>query len=231
MDNHSDIVGAAHLYGGTNFIYVHDRYNNPKSAIYLHQGFLQVPGGVYFNGDFSMSCWLKLRADQKWVRIIDFGNAQNADNIFITTFGSKSNLGVGSSYDINNKSIFSSRNTELRLEVWYHVATVLKNQTASVYVNGELRSQSAGDMLVPRNVFRTENYFGRSNFQESDLDAEVVLDEMKIYRGALTDQEIFDEFSKEPLSINGIPTEGTFFIFNFLIVDVTNFFAYQSFAY
>lgn len=195
MDNQTDIIGSANFYGGRNFAYVDDRFNRPKSAIHLHKGFLQIPTGAYFNGDFTVTAWIKLRADQPWVRIIDFGEPANNDNLFITTIGRKSNVAVGSSITVSEKTIFRSSKSEMYLEVWYHLGVVLSGKKVSVYINGRLKEESTGDFVIPRNVIRTENFIGRSNYlQQGDEDADAVYDELKIFKGALTSEEIEKDF-------------------------------------
>jgi len=62
MSNLSDIVGKADLYNGLNYYFVSDRFCTPNSAIYFKNGFLQVPAGVYFSGDFSVTAWIYLKS-------------------------------------------------------------------------------------------------------------------------------------------------------------------------
>ena len=74
--------------------------------------------------------------------------------------------------------------------MWHHLAFILQNKTIYFYVNTtEIKRFSTN---VPRNATRTNNYIGRSNWQ--DLDANAVYDDIKIYEGVLTKTEIHNEF-------------------------------------
>ncbi len=55
----SDIVGGADLYNGVSYSLTTDRFGNANSAIYLNNGYLQVPTGVYFSGDFTVNCEIR----------------------------------------------------------------------------------------------------------------------------------------------------------------------------
>jgi hypothetical protein len=48
MSNLTDLIGGATL-GGSQYSYTYDRFYNPNSAIFLNNGYLKVPAGVYFN--------------------------------------------------------------------------------------------------------------------------------------------------------------------------------------
>ncbi len=58
MSNLSDVVGGANLFGGSSYSFVSDRFNSSNSAIFFNQGYLQVPTGVYFSGDFTFTAWI-----------------------------------------------------------------------------------------------------------------------------------------------------------------------------
>ena len=194
MNNQSDIIGNKHIQGGINFSYVHDRHNKLRSATYLNHGFLQLPVGTYFYGDFSITCWMKLKAPQPWVRVIDFGNDRNTDNVLFSSIGSKADLLVASHYSVNERSNFLGQKTHLDLETWYHVAVTLKAELASIYVDGALKEQSTKRILLPRNVLRNHNFIGKTNLDGNQEYAQVVYDDLKIYHGALTNQEVMQQF-------------------------------------
>ena len=62
MSNLCDGIGGANLYGGSSYSFTADRFDNPNSAIYLKNGYLQVPSGTYFTGDFAITAWIYLFA-------------------------------------------------------------------------------------------------------------------------------------------------------------------------
>ena len=73
MSNQSDVVGGANLFGRSSYSFVPDRFCSANSAIYFNKGYLQVPEGVYFSGDFTFTAWVYLKSYQPWSRIFDFG--------------------------------------------------------------------------------------------------------------------------------------------------------------
>ena len=84
MSNLSDIIGGADLFNGTNYEFTNDRFSNPGSSILFNNGYLTIPPNVYFNGDFSITLWVKFKSFQKNAKIFNFGNfgdAGESDNI------------------------------------------------------------------------------------------------------------------------------------------------------
>jgi hypothetical protein len=92
MSNLSDVVGGADLFGGTSYSFVPDRFCSPNSAIYFNKGYLQVPAGVYFSGDFTFTAWVYLKSYQPWSRIFDFGNGSPSDNVYFSIIESSSQM-------------------------------------------------------------------------------------------------------------------------------------------
>jgi len=43
-----------HLFGGQNWSFAFDRYNQPNAAIRFSNGYLNMPQGVYFNADYTL---------------------------------------------------------------------------------------------------------------------------------------------------------------------------------
>lgn len=62
MSHLNDVVGNAHLFGGSNYSFVPDRFENPNSAIYFNNGYLQLEHGTYISGDFTVTLWLYLKS-------------------------------------------------------------------------------------------------------------------------------------------------------------------------
>jgi len=187
MSNLSDVVGGANLYGGVNYSFVPDRFCSPNSAIYFNSGYLQVPTGVYFSGNFTVTAWIYLKSYQSNSRIFDFGNGLRSDNVFSRTSLNGSLNGftfIG--------SLLSSIQTSstINLNEWYFISFVLSRTTGLIYVNGN--QVGSGTLNVPKNITRTSNYIGKSNFGNPNADA--IYDEFKIYQVALSSDEIMNEY-------------------------------------
>ncbi len=103
MSNLSDVVGGANLFGGSNYSFVPDRFCSQNSAIYLNKGYLQVPEGVYFSGDFTFTGWIYLKSNQNSSRLFDFGNGLLKENIILAMFST--------SYQIRGNLFNSSVNS------------------------------------------------------------------------------------------------------------------------
>jgi len=117
--NLSDLVGGSKLFGGLNYSFALDRFCSPNSAIYFNKGYLQVPEGVYFSGDFTFTAWIYLRTYQYWSRIIDFGNEKAIDNVVLTMFDLTYKLRAiiykSSSYQLIDTS------SKINLNEWYFI--------------------------------------------------------------------------------------------------------------
>ena len=61
-NNLKDIISGANMIESYNANFTTDRLNKNLSCIYLKNGFLRLPAGVYFYGDFTFASWIKLYA-------------------------------------------------------------------------------------------------------------------------------------------------------------------------
>ncbi len=185
------------MYGGSSYSFTYDRFCNAYSAIYFNVGFLQVPSGVYFSGDFTITAWIYLLAYQSHSRIIDFGNGAASDNVVFAMMSSSSSMYAL----INNATshILITTPSLIQLNTWYHVAFVFKGTVGYIYVNGNLAT--SGTQYVPRNVSRSSNYIGKSNWINNQ-NANATYDDLRIYAEALSATQILTEYITS--SNNGI---------------------------
>jgi len=186
----NDPVGGANLYGGENYSFTYDRFCSVNEAIYFNKGYLQVPPGVYFSGDFTVTAWICLKSYQSYSRIFEFGNGPYDNNVILTMYESMSKIQAciveGYSAHAPGFLTFSLVN----LNQWYFVSFVLNGTTGHIYVNGS--QVESGTLLIPNNITRISNFFGKSNNRDQNADA--VYDEIKIYQGVLTSAEIMAEY-------------------------------------
>ncbi len=89
-NNLDDIIGGSHMINGINYVFSTDRLNTPYSAVYLNNGYIQLPDGIYFDGDFTISVWVKVRTHRYCSRIVDFGGTAHQDNVCFGLGGMKS---------------------------------------------------------------------------------------------------------------------------------------------
>jgi hypothetical protein len=189
MSNLSDVVGGANLFNGSSYSFTYDRFFSANSAIYFNKGYLKVPNGVYFSGDFTFTAWIYLKSYQSWSRIFDFGNGSPSDNVFLGMINATSQI----KGNILNGSSFSSikASSSISLNEWYFISFVLSGTTGFIYVNGN--QVANGTLNVPKNITRTHNYIGKS-YSRSHLNADAIYDEFKIYEGALSSSDIMNEY-------------------------------------
>ena len=133
MSNLSDVAGGANLFGGANYSFVPDRRCSAKSAIYLNRGYLQVPEGVYFSGDFTVTAWIYLKSYQFNLRIFEFGNGQERDSVLLAMFETTSQMYVNIIKDSTVSQLITS--SIINLYKWNFVSFVLNGTTGYIYVN------------------------------------------------------------------------------------------------
>jgi WD40 repeat protein len=185
MSSLNDSIGGATLFGGSNYSFVEDRFGTPNSAIYFNNGYLQIPSGVYFSDDFTITAWIYLKSCTHLAKIIYFGNGVSNDNVIFGINDNTSTL-IGEIFQNNNKNKLES-DLKLDLNQWHFVSFVLIDTKAYIYVNGEQIAN--GKLHIPINILRKSNFIGKSNLNSSE-NINAIFDEIKIYKGALSKEEI-----------------------------------------
>ena len=137
--------------------------------------------------------WIYLKSYQSWSRIFDFGNGQESNNVVLAMVDTTPQM-TGSSFKGSSRSyIETSSSSIINLNEWYFISFVLNGTTGYIYVNA---NQVATNTLnVPNNITRKSNYIGKSNLA-TDSNADAIYDELKIYQGALSSADIFNEYKK-----------------------------------
>ena len=189
MNDLIDLIGGANLSNGSNYSFVTDRFCSSDSAIYFNKGYLQVPSGVYFSGDFTVTAWINFNSYQSYSRIIDFGNGKNNENIIFSMNAAGSYL-LGEIYSGSSVRSLDS-NFRINLSQWYFVTFVLNGRRGYIYLNGN--QIESNQLSVPNNITRTSNYIGKSN--SGDTNADAIYDDIKIFKRALSSNEIMNEYS------------------------------------
>lgn len=179
------------------FSFTDDRFNNPSSAVFFNVGYCQVQSEVYFDGsDFTVSAWVYVFDFASWSRIFDCGNGVEVDNIVFAITGGDSGQPVIGVYNTdNNLGTFVldqiSSQTALNLYTWQYVAGVLNKTHLLIYVDGFLTNWMLIDTR-PNNILRLNCYIGASNWLVDQL-ANAVIDDVKVYNRALSEQEILQD--------------------------------------
>lgn len=155
--------------------------------------YANLPAGVYFNGAFTIECWVYPRQYSNWSRIIDFGNGAGANNVLLAySFGTSGQPGL------YIEGVQIPATTQIPLNQWSHVAATFSGGIGTIYINGVARG--SGFFPTPANVVRNINYIGRSNWGTGDPDANAVFDELRIWNIAKTPSQIMAEMN---VQLNG----------------------------
>ena len=122
---------------GSNVTLTSDRFNNPNSALDFQSGYNTLPGGVYFNGDFTVTVWIYYNQNPSWATILEFSNSKIDVVSLQASYASNGSpgmaliVGSGSSTD-------TSFTSALQTGRWYHVAFEVCGTTGKIFVDGQL---------------------------------------------------------------------------------------------
>ena len=135
---------------------------------------------------FTVQAWFNSTNIGSDTLIIDFGMGSGAGdtNIIVGVKGSQL-------FIITSNGITESNYTAgptLGSNTWYHVSAVSSGTTASLYLNGALVGSNTS-MAQIKNVARTNNYWGKSNWPSTPA-FQGQQDELRIWNRALTAPEI-----------------------------------------
>ena len=191
------MIGGAHLYNGIKAGLTTDRFGRSLSALNLNEGCYQIPPGNYFpTGQFTITVWCKLRAFGLWSNIVSFFNGILFDAIFFGFQASSSNPEL--SIFNGNISIADAKcPSAIQLNQWTHL-TISFDQSLNfkIYVNANLTANANWNQPL-KNTTRVYNFIGRADNYPGDKDLNAVLDELKIFNRALTQQEIQFEMNND----------------------------------
>ena len=193
IDNHvNDTVSKANMYNGINVDFVQDRFGNPNSAIRFSSGSYEMKPGFYFNGDFTISLWVKLLNPNTYdSRIISFTNDAVGDNIYLKFYYNQ----VSFYSIVRNSETTVSSSLPFLYGQWTHLVATLRGSTGSIYMNGLLVAES-NNMYIPRYINRTSNTIGRESSGEATLRAD--LDDLRIYNKSMIQSDVFNLFIEAP---------------------------------
>ncbi len=134
----------------------------------------------------TIEVWVNFRRFTTWARIIDFGNGIGADNLLFAVSGTSRTIYFQALRGADGPALTAPE--PLRPGVWTHLAVTLAvDGAATIYRDGA--PIATGTLVLPRNVLRSRNYIGRSNWpNDSYFDGQMT--ELRLSRGARTPAEI-----------------------------------------
>ena len=141
---------------------------------------------------FTMSLWTKpTLTGGSWQRFFDFGNG-TSDYMMLAAFEGLASQGGAPQFQMRVDNQLQSVPASVALipSEWQHVAVRLdaRQQRASIWIDS-VKTGEAPMTYTPRDLGRTyQNYIGKSQWDDGTYQG--VLDELRFYRRALTDDEI-----------------------------------------
>jgi hypothetical protein len=145
---------------------------------------IQLPPTVANFDQITIATWVYPRSTDQWQRIFDFGNGES-ENMFLTNRTDTRKL----RFAIKNGGEEQRLDADpLILSRWSHVAVTLGNDTARIYVNGEVAAESDGFTIKPSDFNPLLNYIGRSQYPDPLFSGYV--DDFRIYNYVLPADEI-----------------------------------------
>ncbi len=177
-------------------IYVKGVFNNNEKDQALRvsnrTSFCAAPPGVYFDGDFSISIWVKFNEIILNQRILDFATNGHLTEDGVLFFMDRNTLKPKILIENNGKSSTLVSTVELRLKQWYFLTFSLNGNEGHLYANDAILATSRF-MLKPRGVVRTNNYIGKSHIQDRDV-SQADFDEIKIFNRSLSYLEVLEQY-------------------------------------
>lgn len=188
-----DSVTSLSLTGGVNYTFTNDRKGKSKSAISFNSGsVLKAPEGFYFpTNEITVITWVKFNALAGVFYIFDFGNGKWRDNFLLCI-----------RLDYNYILLNSLKGSELvniaaeipfKLNTWYHIAAIMKDSAAQIYLNGNLVAN--GKLFARENIKTSNNYIGSSSFG-NEADAKFILNGVRMYNNAFSPKEVLEDYNK-----------------------------------
>lgn len=180
MSTLRDVIGEQHIESGVGYSFTLDRFNNPNSAIYLNDGYLQLKPTIHFSGDFTIIAWIKM------FKLDEILTVFKSDYIW---FYIGKRLKLKAKILNESKKNALSSDVELKLNKWYHVAYVLEGLTGHIYLNGvEIATESQN--VLPISINKSTSYIGGNN----NGSTYACVDDVKIYKGSLKPIEVMEDY-------------------------------------
>ncbi len=166
-----------------------DRFGNANSAYSFDGVNDEIDLGDWFTyQNFTISMWLKPGSSQNlYANIIDNNHSGSFQNWTCQQdYNSTNNYGFGT---MNTASFFS-----LTANIWQHLVLVKSANAIETYVNGALVQSTPytnGDINYSGQYLRLGNWGGGGRSWNG------IMDDVKIYSGALSDAEILAKYTEE----------------------------------
>jgi len=154
-------------------------------------GYSTIPAGVYFETEFSVSCWAKLiDKNSAYPRLFDFAtDASGSNRIVLTLYGS---YGFYFFFSNNGAYTFIST-TQLSLNQWTFVTVTYGNKVLKYFFNETY--VGGGDTGISWSGIKTNlNYFGKDTTGYPGTSSTMQIFDFKIYNKVISDEQRLVDF-------------------------------------
>jgi hypothetical protein len=153
-------------------------------------GYLSLPADIVSDvADITVAAWVFWNASGTWARVFDFGSGAG-HYMMLAARGSSGFPRFAMTVNGGSGEQGIDSNTALPLGQWVHVAVTLSGKTGTLYLDGNPVGSNPAMVLAPFRLGSTsQNWIGRSQYA-SDPYFNGLVDEFRIYRGALSAAEI-----------------------------------------
>jgi hypothetical protein len=172
---------------GINTNLVSNRYRKPFQATEFKKGYLMINEKIQIENDFTVSSWVNLASDKQYNTLVSFSEDEGKNSIWIGF----SRL----SFHVEINTLKMTSTNPLQMNIWTHVTFVLKNNIGYMYLNGYFinKNQLAAIQYAEKKL----NFIGKDAHNSSLYMSEAIYEDLKIYKGALTSDEIKAEFNED----------------------------------
>jgi hypothetical protein len=191
-----DTIDGANMTQGSLVSFVFDRFGQANAALNLNGGWTQCPSTNYYfyTSQFSISLWIyPSLVNGSMARVFDFGKGAASDNIILSINYGTPLKPAFAIYQGATQVIHFSSLQELALNQWNYLVSTFDGTSMNIYINA-LLTATRNVSYTPSTIFRTQNYFGQSNWGATDGYSSSYLDDIKFYSLSLTQVEINKEF-------------------------------------
>ena len=133
--NLRDLITGASLINPVNITFTSDKSGTYSNAISLNYGSICLPSGIYFDGDFTLALWIKVRSiPSSYTKIVDFNSLYQTDYVSLYLSNSTVLMPYLTTRRNNGTPSFFYTNKSMDLNKWYHLAFLLKSIQYSYFI-------------------------------------------------------------------------------------------------
>lgn len=161
--------------------------------------YVQLPNDVLEDKPaVSIASWIKLEQALAWDRLFDFNSGESNWFYFSPTGWNSNTMTFGTRVATRTPSALAPEimmNETVSIGAWHHVVVVFAKPYLRYYLDGKLKSEISNMSFDSAALGKTnQNWIGRSVYAPDPYLTGMV-DDFRIYSGALTDEEITELYT------------------------------------